>query len=123
MGEKEYGRAERVADQIQRALAEIIAREVSDPRLERVTVSSVDLSRDLRNAKAYVTLPEGADREGALRALDRASGFIRKRLAEHVRLKFLPKLHFTYDETLDRALRVSALLDAAKRKRGDDDDA
>lgn len=126
MGEREFSRSERVADQIQRAIAEIVAREVSDPRLERITISSVDLSKDLKNAKAYFSVPTDVDKDEVLRSLKHAASFVRKRLGTRVRLKFLPKVSFAYDSALDRAHRVSALLDSVKPRDGylnDDPDA
>lgn len=122
MGEREFSRSERVADQIQRAIAEIVAREVNDPRLERITISSVDLSKDLKNAKAYFSVPADVDKDEVLRSLKHAASFVRKRLATRVRLKFLPKVSFAYDSALDRAHRVSALLDSVKPRDGYPDD-
>ncbi len=117
MGVKEYSRSERVADQIQREVAEIIARELNDPRVGRVTVSGSSLSKDLSNATLYVTLPADGDVERTLEGLNRACGFIRRRLGQRVRMRYLPRLRFAHDATLERATRVGELLDAAARPR------
>lgn len=114
-------RAERVGDQIQRALAEVIGREVADPAVGRMTLSGVDLSPDLRQAKVYVTPAEDSDGERTIDGLNRAAGFLRRRLGTRLRLKRLPRLRFVYDPTLDDACRISELLaesrDAASQSR------
>ena len=115
MGIKEYSRSERVADQIQREVAEIISQELDDPRIGRVTVSGSSLSRDLSNATLYITLPADGDVKRALEGLNRASGFVRRRLGQRVRMRYVPRLRFTHDATLDRATRVGELIDAAIR--------
>ncbi len=119
MGIKEYSRSERVADQIQREVANIIALELNDPRVGRVTVSGSSLSKDLSNATIYVTLPAGGDVERTLEGLNRACGFVRRRLGQRVRMRYLPRLRFAHDATLDRATRVGELLDAATHPRDD----
>ena len=119
MGIKEYSRSERVADQIQREVAEIIAQELQDPRIGRVTVSGSSLSRDLSNATLYITVPADGDVQRALEGLNRASGFVRRRLGQRVRMRHVPRLRFAHDETLDRATRVGELIDAATQADND----
>jgi len=118
MGIKEYSRSERVADQIQREVAEIISQELQDPRIGRVTVSGSSLSKDLSNATLYITLPADGDVKRALEGLNRASGFVRRRLGQRVRMRYVPRLRFAHDATLDRATRVGELIDAAIRPDG-----
>jgi len=118
LGIKEYSRSERVADQIQREVAEIISQELEDPRIGRVTVSGSSLSRDLSNATLYITLPVDGDVERVLEGLNRASGFVRRRLGQRVRMRYVPRLRFAHDATLDRATRVGELIDAAARSGG-----
>ncbi len=122
MGIKDYSRSERVADQIQREVAEIIAQELEDPRIGRVTVSGSSLSRDLSNATLYITMPADGDVRRALEGLNRASGFVRRRLGQRVRMRYVPRLRFAHDETLDRATRVGELIDAAIRTGSDSTD-
>ena len=114
-------RAERVGDQIQRELAEVIGREVADPAVGRMTLSGVDLSPDLRQATVYVTPAEDSDGERTVDGLNRAAGFLRRRLGTRLRLKHLPRIRFVYDPTLDDACRISELLaesrDAASQPR------
>ncbi len=119
MGIKDYSRSERVADQIQREVAEIIAQELEDPRIGRVTVSGSSISKDLPNATLYITMPADGDVQRALEGLNRASGFVRRRLGQRVRMRYVPRLRFAHDETLDRATRVGELIDAAIRTDSD----
>jgi len=113
MGIKEYSRSERVGDQIQREVAEIIAQELQDPRIGRVTVSGSSISKDLSNATIYITLPADGDVKRALEGLNRASRFVRRRLGQRVRMRYVPRLRFAHDVTLDRATRIGELIDAA----------
>ena len=110
MGQREYSRADRVGDQIQRELAELLLREVNDPRARGVTLSGVKVSRDLAHATVYVTPAADSDADEVLPALNRASGFLRRQLAGRIRFRHVPSLRFQYDPTLDRALRVESLL-------------
>ncbi len=109
---KGFNRAQRVGDQIQRELSDVIARAVDDPRVEGVTLSAVDVSRDLGNARVFVTLPEGVDPGPAVKALNRAAGYLRRRLAERLHMRYMPSLRFAHDETFERASRVSLLIDS-----------
>lgn len=120
MGTKEYSRSERVADHIQREVAEIIAQELADPRIGRVTVSGSSVSRDLSSATIYITLPVDGDVKRALEGLNRACGFVRRRLGQRVRMRYVPRLRFAHDVTLDRATRVGELIDSALGTREDD---
>ncbi len=123
---KDYPRARRVADQIQRELATLIRDSVRDPRLGSVTVSEVTVSRDMAHAKVYMTVL-GADaetsREGA-EILNKAAGFLRRELGRNMRLRTVPALHFFHDDVFDRGADLSQLIDqavAADREHGNDD--
>ena len=109
-------RTERVGDQIQRELAGIIIRDLADPGVGPATLSGVDLSPDLRQAKIYVTPGEHSDGTSTVRGLNRAAAFLRRRLASRMHLKVLPHLSFVYDSTLDEAQRIDSLLEEAKGK-------
>ena len=113
MGHTGYSRSIRVADQIQRQIALLVARDVADPRVGEVTVSGVDLSPDMRHAKVLVTPACGTDGDAAVEALNHAAGFLRSRLGRRVRMRRLPRLVFEHDRTLERALRIDALIDGA----------
>ena len=110
MGHTGYSRSIRVADQLQREVALLVSREVADPRVGEVTVSGVDLSPDMHHARVLVTPARGTDGDASVEALNRASGFLRSRLGRRVRMRRLPRLVFEHDRTLERALRIDALI-------------
>jgi len=113
---KEYSRTQRVADQMQRELALLIQREVRDPRLGMVTVTAVDVSRDLAHAKVFFTLlGEDSDEDVALNReiLNEAAGFLRMQLGRVMKLRAIPQLHFHYDESIRRGVHLSSLIDRA----------
>ena len=113
MGNAVYSRSIRVADQIQREIALLVACEVADPRVGGVTVSGVDLSPDMRHARILVTPGLDTDGDASVDALNRAAGFLRSRLGRRVRMRRLPSLVFEHDRTLELALRIDALIDGA----------
>ena len=109
---KEFGRADRVAQQIQREIAVILQREVKDPRVGMVTVSDVELTRDLQHAKIFVTffLNEVDDIEAGVKVLNDASGYIRILLGKAMKLRVVPEIRFVYDKTLVEGMRISNLV-------------
>ena len=111
---KDTPRSVRLGDQIQRDLAELIRRELKDPRVGLVTITSVDVSRDLSHAKVYVSsLAEQGGHSATVEALQHAAGFLRARLGHELRVRQVPELHFVYDESVERGIRLSQLIDAA----------
>lgn len=111
---KEFSRSSRVAEQIQRELAELIQLELKDPRVGLITVTGVDLSADYAHAKVYyTTLADAAARGGIDAGLRRASGFLRRELGRRIRIHTLPELHFVYDASVERGDRLSRLIDEA----------
>lgn len=123
MRRKATKRALRVGDQVQRELAGIIMRDLADPDVGPATLSGVDLSPDLRQAKVHVTPAEHGNGHCTVRGLNRAAAFLRRRLGTRVHLKVLPRLHFVYDPTLDEAQRINALLEEAKPGRVEEETA
>ena len=113
MGNAVYSRSVRVADQIQREIALLVVHEVADPRVGDVTVSGVDLSPDMSQARVLVTPGRDTDGRASVDALNRAAGFLRSRLGRRVRMRRVPRLVFEHDRTLEHALRIDALIDAA----------
>jgi ribosome-binding factor A len=124
---REFSRAQRVGEQIRRELADILARKINDPRLHTVTVSAVEVSPDLSQARIYVTPPAGADAKSILAALGRASGFVRRELAHRLRTRGVPQLVFAHDTTLDTLDRLSVILgaqaDSGQPHADEEDDA
>ena len=91
----------------------LLARELADPRVKVATLTGIEVSSDLGTAKVFVTIAENGDADACLTALRNASGFLRRRLGELMHIRRVPALTFLYDETLDRASRVEALLASA----------
>ncbi len=117
---KEFSRARRVAQQLQREVATILQREVKDPRIGMVTVSDVELSGDLQHAKIFVTFfnygEQGGEQteaeriESGLKGLTEAAGYIRILLGKAMQLRVVPELRFAYDKTLVEGMRISNLV-------------
>lgn len=113
---KEYSRTQRVADQMQRELALLIQREVRDPRLGMVTVTAVEVSRDLSHAKVFVTLMNKDSAEDIalnLEILKDSAGYLRMLLGRSMKLRSVPSLHFQYDESVRRGAHLSSLIERA----------
>jgi ribosome-binding factor A len=115
---KDFPRSRRVADEIQRELAEIIRLELKDPRVGMITITGVEVTHDLEHAKVFVTslatVPSSAaSHEDVLRALRHAAGFLRSQLAHRMKLRMVPQLSFAYDESVERGMHLSQLIDQA----------
>ena len=121
---REFTRAERVSDAVQQELAVLIREGVRDPRVGMVSVTDVDVSRDLAYAKIHVTfLGERTQEEidEGMSALNGASGYLRKLLASSIKLRITPKLTFLFDESGRRGQHLSALIDYAMSTQQDSD--
>ncbi|MGH8764482.1 MAG: 30S ribosome-binding factor RbfA [Burkholderiales bacterium] len=106
------GRPRKVADLIQREIAELIRLEVRDPRVGMVTITSVDVSPDLSHAKVFVTLLEKEKVKDSIQGLQRAAGFLRSQLARRMKMYSTPELRFVYDESVERGDHLSRLIDS-----------
>ena len=111
----------RVADQIQRDLAELIARELKDPRVGMVTLNAVEVTPDYAHAKVYFSLLIG-DPDETQAALNQAAGFLRNGLFKRLHIHTVPTLHFVFDRTTERAADMNALIARAVASRSKDDD-
>ena len=111
---KHSQRAQRVGEQIQRELAQMLRDEVKDPRVGRVTITAVEVSPDLSHAKVFVTHLAGREHaDEALGALARTVGFLRTELSHRMQLYSVPQLHFAYDDSIESGMRLSKLIDEA----------
>ena len=113
---REFSRAERVADHLQRELAALIQREVRDPRVGMVSVTAVKVSRDLAHARVYVTRLGSDSEEEAkpgIDALNGAAGYLRSQLARATTMRTVPRLRFVFDESIGRGRHMEALISAA----------
>jgi ribosome-binding factor A len=106
----------KVADQIQRDLAEIIARELKDPRVGMVTINAVEVTPDYAHAKVFFSLLVG-DPEETTAALNQAAGFLRNHLFKRLHIHTVPTLHFQFDRTTERAADMNALIAKAVSSR------
>lgn len=113
MSTREFSRPQRVAEQIRRELAAILSRDARDPRFSQLTISAVEVSRDLSNAKIFLIPPADVETVGLLKALKKATGYLRRNLAERLHIRNMPTLRFVHDESMENALRVSELIDHA----------
>ncbi|MEM9305242.1 MAG: 30S ribosome-binding factor RbfA [Pseudomonadota bacterium] len=116
-----FARSERVAGQLRRELAQLIWSEVKDPRLGPVTVTDVEVSRDLAHAKVYVESADPSTRKDSIRALSSAAGFLRRCLGRTLHMRVIPELHFIYDDSVERGNRIDSLLASARRPDLDED--
>ena len=111
----------RVADQIQRDLAELIAREVKDPRVGMITLNAVEVTPDYAHAKVFFSVLTG-DPQETQEALNHAAGHLRNLLFKRLHIHTVPTLHFIFDRTTERASDMNALIAKAVASRGPEQD-
>ena len=107
---REFARADRIGRQIRRDLAGLLQQETDDPRFASVTVSEVEVARDLACARVHVQMAPGDDHEETLHALRRAGRYLRRRLAGRLRVRNVPELRFEHDRSPDTGSRIERLL-------------
>jgi ribosome-binding factor A len=111
----------RIADQIQKDLADLIRTEIKDPRVGMITLTGVEVSSDHHHAKVFFTTLGGPESVAkATSGLDHAAGFLRSQLAKGLKLRIMPELHFHYDDSVERGVRLSKLIDDAIASSTDD---
>ncbi|MGL6071812.1 30S ribosome-binding factor RbfA [Craterilacuibacter sp.] len=110
MARKAFSRSDRMADQIQRDLAEIIRTGLKDPRVGWVTITSVVVTRDYSHAKICYTVMGEGSREITQEALEHSAGYMRKELGRGLTVYTVPQLHFVYDESIERGVHMSRLI-------------
>jgi ribosome-binding factor A len=112
------GRQQRIEAQMQRVLAELIQREVKDPRVGRVTITQVQLAADLGTARVFfVPFGEAGSHPQVLEGLNAAAGFLRGEVGRALALRHAPRLTFVADDAFDRAARLNELINAANKPR------
>ncbi|MGI9287158.1 MAG: 30S ribosome-binding factor RbfA [Pseudomonadales bacterium] len=125
---REFNRSHRVADFVQKELAQLIQQSIRDPRIGMVDVTGVEVARDLSYAKVFVTFPgKQADVEikPAMQALNHAAGFLRSQLARQSAMRTTPRLRFEFDSSIRRGSELTKLIDSvierdAQQHVGDD---
>jgi ribosome-binding factor A len=120
---RDFPRSRRIAEQIQRELSDIIRVELKDPRVGMITITDVEMTRDNAHAKVFFTVLGQQPRiDEAAAGLQHAAGYLRSQVAQRIKIRVVPQLHFEYDASVERGIRLSQLIDAAvaddkKRKR------
>lgn len=120
---RDFPRSRRIAEQIQRDLSDIIRVELKDPRVGMITITDVEMTPDNAHAKVFFTVLGQQPRiDEAAEGLQHAAGYLRSQLAQRIKIRVVPQLHFEYDASVERGIRLSQLIDAAvaddkKRKR------
>jgi len=111
---RDYPRSRRIAEQIQRELSDIIRLELKDPRVGMITIIDVEVTQDQAHAKVFFTSLGDASRVADItQGLQHAAGFLRSELAHRMKLRIVPQLQFKYDESVERGIHLSQLIDAA----------
>ncbi|MFW6123078.1 MAG: 30S ribosome-binding factor RbfA [Thermodesulfobacteriota bacterium] len=115
-GGRPVKRSTRVGELLREILASVLLERVSDPRLQEVTITEVDMSPDLKLARVYYAVRQGTDPDEVIIALDKALGFIKQEVAREHILRTMPEFHFLPDQTLDKAARLEELLESLDKK-------
>lgn len=119
--QRQYGRNQRVADLIQRELAPLFQRDLRNPEFGLVTISRVDLSPDLSNARVFLTKIGGTlNQDSLITNINHQAGHFRHELAGKLRLRSVPKLHFTYDSAIEKGERLYSLITSLKAHSDND---
>lgn len=116
---REFSRNQRLASELHRSISDLLRFEIKDPRLKDVSLTAVDVSRDLGVANVYFAmLDPDADPAPALAGLERASGFLRGKLGRQLKLRHVPELRFRHDESAEQGARINELIERALRSDG-----
>ena len=107
---RDFKRSERVAGQLRRDLARLIQQEIKDPAVGFVSLSDVEVTRDLSHAKVFITVFEPDKAKDSLKALRRAASFLRLRLGQELRLRHVPELHFVHDDSVEQGSHIDELI-------------
>lgn len=116
-----FARSDRVSGLIQKVLSEILKKDIKDPRLNRTTITGVDVSRDLKLARIYFTTANGEqNKDAAIKGFNSARGFIKRILACELDLKYMPDIRFFYDESIEYGAHIDSLIKTIKDTNGKD---
>ncbi len=112
-----YDRSERVGDRILQILADVVYTQIEDPRIKGLQLTGVKVTRDLQIARVYYFISGDAEtRKHCLESLNKHAGAFRHALAQELTMKFLPTLHFYFDESIERGERIDALISGLHQK-------
>ncbi len=114
-----YNRIDRISEEVRREVDRIIREELSDPRIGGTfSVTRADVTRDLRHAKIYVSVLEDDKREGMMKALKSAAGYIRRALGQNIIIRYSPELTFVSDENIAYGVHIAKVLADAQKTEG-----
>ena len=123
LASQQFERTDRIASEIMREAERIIREDVSDPRTDCMfSVTHVDVTRDLRYAKVYISIYEEEKRAPMMKALKSAAGFIRHNLGQRVQLRYTPELLFELDTTIEYGVHIASLINEVRRTEGSQSD-
>ena len=123
MATQQFERTDRIASEIMREAERIIREDVSDPRTQCMfSITHVDVTRDLRYAKIYVSIYEEDKREPMMKALKSAAGFIRHNLGRRVQPRYTPELLFELDTTIEYGVHIASLINQVRKTEGGQSD-
>ena len=114
-----YKRSQRVGDLIREEVADIMMYRLKDPRIGFVTVTGVDMSPDMKNARVYVSILKEEDRELTLEILNSSKSFMRSLLSKRLRMKFIPTVEFRFDTSIEYGYKIDKLLKEIKDRDED----
>lgn len=112
-----FARIDRVKEQITRELAELVRTGLKDPRAGFITINDVEVTRDYSHATVYYTVLDDTTRSITAEALEHAKGFLRSELSKRIKLFRTPELHFEYDESIERGISISHLINQAASEK------
>jgi len=112
---KPFARSDRVSGQVQKVLSEILLKKIKDPRLEAATITSVKMSRDLKFARVYFVTSGGKESiKEAVEGFKSALGYVKRKLAAQLGLRYMPELRFFYDDSFDYGSHIDEVIKAVK---------
>ena len=112
---KTFARSDRVSGQIQKVLSDILLKKIKDPRLEAATITSVKMSRDLKFARVYFVTSGGKESiKEAIEGFKSALGYVKRKLAAQLGLRYMPELRFFYDDSFDYGSHIDEVIKAVK---------
>jgi len=115
-------RPERVQEALRQEISKIVQNDIKDPRLGFLTITGVEITRDLRYARVFFSvLGENKKKHLALKALNHAKGYIKGLISDRVKLRFMPEIEFRIDESLERTRYLYDLMDKLKKERKDEE--
>ena len=116
---KPFSRSDRVSGLIQKVLSDILKKDINDPRLKMATITSVNVSRDLKTARIYFSISGGKKNiKNAGDGFESAKGYVKRTLAKKLGLRYMPDIKFFYDETFDYGSHIDELLKLIKTENG-----